>query len=139
MSVGAAAERIIGVGVDLVETDRMRKVIEQWGGTFEERVFSDDERDYCGRQAAPWRHYAARFAVKEAVGKAFGTGVGTALKWREMEVVRCPETGAPSVQLLGGAAEHAKALGVCRVLVSLSHTHTAAVAQAVVIAEGSSA
>lgn len=128
-----AGERILGVGVDLVETGRLRQAVERWGGSFTERVFRPSERAYCEAQAAPWRHYAGRFAVKEAVSKAFGTGIGEHVGWLDIEVARNAATGAPSVRLFGRARRFAAGRGVARVLVSLAHSRDYAVAQAVLV------
>ena len=80
--------RVLGTGIDLVETGRMQEVLGRWGQAFRNRVFLPEEQAYCDSLAAPWRHYAGRFAVKEAVSKAFGTGIGPAIGLLDMEVVR---------------------------------------------------
>ena len=129
----AAGECVLAVGVDLVESDRVRKAIEAWGDRFVGRVFRTDERAYCDRQAAPWRHYAGRFAVKEAVAKAFGTGIGDSLGWKDVEVARDPKTGAPAVTLHGRGWRLAAERGVARVLVSLAHGRDLAIAQATLV------
>lgn len=128
-----APDTVLGVGVDLVDLSRIRNAFVRWGEKFCDRVFLDAEREYCDAQAAPHRHYAGRFAVKEAVAKAFGTGIGDPIGWRDIQVVRDPQTGAPSVRLRGRAREIGRRRGVTRILVSLSHTHGQAVAQAVVL------
>lgn len=127
---------IAGIGVDLVENRRMREVLQRKGDAFKHRVFRDEEQAYCDRQPEPWRHYAGRFAVKEAVSKAFGTGIGEHIGWLDIEVGRNRASGAPHVTLHGKARELASALGVARVLVSLSHTHEFTVAQALLCADG---
>lgn len=124
---------VLGVGVDLVENDRIKESIERWGDRFKERVFCETERGYCEDKAEPWRHYAGRFAVKEAVSKAFGTGIGEHLGWLDIEVLRHPDTGAPSVQLSPRACDLAQQRGGGEVLVSLSHTRRYAVAQAILV------
>lgn len=130
---GAAPECVLAVGVDLVESTRVHKAIEAWGDRFVGRVFRTDERAYCDRQAAPWRHYAGRFAVKEAVAKAFGTGIGDSLGWKDIEVARDPRTGAPAVTLHGRGRRLAADRGVTRVLVSLAHGRDLAIAQATLV------
>ena len=130
---------ILGTGIDLVENDHMQTVLERWGKQFKNRVFQPSEQAYCDAKAAPHRHYAGRFAVKEAVSKAFGTGIGPCISWLDMEVVRDEATGAPSVRLTGKGEELARAHGVAEVLVSLSHTRSYAVAQALLIADGAAA
>lgn len=131
-----APETVIGVGIDLVEVDRMREVITRWGDRFRARVFREDEQRYCETRAAPWRHYAARFALKEAVGKAFGTGIGTHIGWTDVATHRTPD-GVPQVRLYGRAADLAERRGVTRVLASLSHARDFAVAQVVLLARES--
>jgi holo-[acyl-carrier protein] synthase len=126
-----AAETIKGIGVDLVETNRIEDSLKRWGERFTHRIFTHTERAYCEATAAPARHYAGRFAVKEAVSKAFGTGIGDRLNWLDMEVCRNTETGAPRLQLSAKAAEWAATQGIDNVWISLSHTHQYAVAQAI--------
>jgi len=127
---------VLGTGIDLVENERMKETLAQWEGRFRERVFLVSEQSYCDSKAEPWRHYAGRFAVKEAVSKAFGTGVGEHIGWLDIEVARDGETGAPSVVLREKGQELAERLGVKRVLVSLSHTRSYAVAHALLVGEG---
>ncbi len=124
---------VIGTGIDLVENDRIRTMIERWGARFVDRVFCPREQDYCVRKAMPHQHFAGRFAVKEAVSKAFQTGIGPQISWLDIEVMRNPETGAPSVLLTGRAAVHARRLGVGDVLVSLAHTRDYAIANATLL------
>ncbi len=128
------ARGVLGVGVDLVETERMKESIERWGDRFTRKVFAEEERSYCEDKGEPWRHYAGRFAVKEAVSKAFGTGIGEHIGWLDIVVMRAADSGAPSVQLSPRARELAQQRGGGDVLVSLSHTHRYAVAQAVLVA-----
>lgn len=128
------ARGILGVGVDLVETERMKNAIDKWGERFTEKVFGANERRYCEEKAESWRHYAGRFAVKEAVSKAFGTGIGEHVGWLDIEVIRDGETGAPSVRLSPRAYTMVRQRGGGDVLVSLSHTRRYAVAQAVLVA-----
>lgn len=125
---------VIGTGVDLVENDRVRELLERWGARFRDRVFLRREQTYCEGKAAPWLYYAGRFAVKESVSKAFGTGIGPALGWLDIEVVRDPHSGAPSVLLSDHGRKLADARGVSQVLISLSHTRHFAVAHALLIA-----
>ncbi len=128
------ARVVLGVGVDLVETGRMQDAIGRWGDRFTQKIFGETERLYCEDKAEPWRHYAGRFAVKEAVSKAFGTGIGEHIGWLDIEVMRDADTGAPSVRLSPRARALAEQRGGGEVLVSLSHTKRYAVAQAVLVA-----
>ncbi len=126
-------ESVLGTGIDLVENDRMYHVLERWGPAFKNRVFLACEQAYCESKAFPHRHYAGRFAVKEAVSKAFGTGVVPHLSWRDIEVVRDAATGAPSVRLSKRGRKLAEECAASRVLISLSHTRNYAVAQAILV------
>ncbi len=122
---------IQGIGVDLVETHRMRDCIERWGARFVDRVFTRAEQAYCQIQAAPWVHYAARFAVKEAIAKACGTGIGGALGWLDMSVERDTVSGAPQVVFSAAMQRRLAQKGIQQVWISLSHTTHYAVGQAV--------
>jgi holo-[acyl-carrier protein] synthase len=124
---------VLGAGIDIVETARMSETLRRWSGKFKDRVFLAEEQRYCDATASPSRHYAGRFAVKEAVSKAFGTGMGPSLGWLDIEVVRNPRTGAPSVRMGRRGRDLARARGVSEVLVSLSHTRRYAVAQALLL------
>ncbi len=126
-------DTVLGIGVDLVETGRLRRALAAWGPRFKERVFRASERRYCEAKPVPWRHYAGRFAVKEAVSKAFGVGIGTHIGWLDIEVLRDEASGAPSVALFGNGRKLARKRGVRRILVSLSHSRTNAVAQALLL------
>jgi holo-[acyl-carrier protein] synthase len=120
---------VVGVGVDLCEVDRMRRTLARTPG-FATRVYTDAEREHCGRRRDPAEGLAARFAAKEAVLKALGRGLG-ACSFRDIEVVRA-SSGAPSIALHATAARLAAEHGVTTWHVSL--THTATMAEAVVIA-----
>jgi holo-[acyl-carrier protein] synthase len=124
------AQRVIGIGVDLCEVDRMRAALSRTP-TLRERLFTEGERAYCDLRRDPTERYAARFAAKEAVLKAMGAGVG-ACKWREIEVVRA-DSGAPSVRLHGGARALAEVHGISRWLLTMTHTHQTAEAIAVAL------
>ncbi len=122
-----------GIGVDLVENERMQAALNRWGASFKRKIFLPTEQSYCDSRARPASHYAARFAVKEAVSKAFGTGVHAQLHWRDIEVVRDPSSGAPSVRLSARGRQLADRHGVSGVQVSLAHTRRYAVATALLI------
>ena len=116
------------VGLDLIEIGRIARTLERYP-SFRQRVFTEAERSYCDSRPNPPQHYAARFAGKEAVGKALGFGVARAFAWREVEIVGRPK---PAVRLSGRLAERAAALGVGSV--DLSMTHSRELAQAVAVA-----
>ena len=123
---------VVGVGVDLVEVARVRRMLAEKGTHVYDRLLTPGEAAYCRSKADPAESVAARLATKEAVYKALqGSAAARGIGWREIEVVR-DEDGRPDVQLSGLAAERARELRVSRIFVSLSHTHTAAVATAVV-------
>lgn len=116
-----------GVGIDLLEIDRLERALER-RPRLAERLFTDDERAYAQRSGRPAQHLAARFCAKEAVAKALGLA---AWSWREVEVVATDT--APEVRLSGAAARRADELGVS-VAISLTHTHTTAAAVALAVA-----
>ena len=124
--------QIIGTGVDIVETGRIRDSLDKFGERFLNRCFWPEEAAYCNGMKFPALHFAARFAAKEAISKAFGTGIGHQLGWKDMEI-RKRESGEPYAVLHGKGAELAKARGVTEVFVSLSHCKDYAAAQAVVV------
>lgn len=123
----------MGLGVDIVEIDRMARALERHP-RLKERIFSDEERSYCDKRARPEVHYALRFAAKEAVLKSLGTGF-SGMRFMDVEVVR-EGTGRPVPVLHGRAAERAAELGIIEMHLSLSFTHSTAVASAVAITEG---
>jgi holo-[acyl-carrier protein] synthase len=123
---------VLGIGVDIVENARIRAMLESHGERFLVRVFTDAERAYCSPMRDPAPFFAARFAAKEAVAKAFGTGIGKEMEWRHIEVVRA-ESGQPSIVLHESAAAYAQQRGVSTVIVSLSHSEHYALAQAMIL------
>lgn len=123
---------VLGVGVDIVETGRIAESLEKFGARFEQRCFRPAEIAYCRSMKFPARHFAARFAAKEAVAKAFGTGIGAHLGWTDIEIVR-RDSGAPVVVLHDKGATLAQTRGGATVLVSLSHCQAYAVAQAILV------
>ena len=119
---------ILGLGVDIVEIDRMRQMIATTGERLINRIFTEGEARYALARAEPALHFAARAAAKEATYKALsGNQLARAVGWREIEVC-LREDGAPYLVLHGRAQERATELGVARVLISLTHSKAAAVA-----------
>jgi holo-[acyl-carrier protein] synthase len=112
------------VGVDLIEIERIRRALERHP-SFRERCFTEAERAYCDSRPNPPQHYAARFAGKEAVGKALGFGVARAFAWRDVEIAGRPK---PSVRLSGRMASWADRLGAGPIDLSMSHSRGLAVA-----------
>jgi holo-[acyl-carrier protein] synthase len=123
---------IVGIGTDLAEVARIRQSVADYGDRFLNRVFTEIERQYAMRRKNFAERLAARFAAKEAGMKAIGTGWRMGVTWQDFEVVNEP-SGRPTLRLSGAAAERAARLGARRI--SLSLTHTAATAFAVVILE----
>jgi holo-[acyl-carrier protein] synthase len=124
---------IIGIGMDLIEVTRMARLIERHPERATERLFTPGECAHCSGSRIPEESYAARFAAKEALLKALGTGWSGGVTWRDVEVIAQP-SGAPSIRLAGVAGEIAARLGVETIHVSL--THTRELAAAYVVLEG---
>ena len=120
---------ILGLGIDIIEVARIEASHERFGERFLNRILHPNEIRYCLSHKAPGPFLAARFAAKEAISKAFGTGIGAQLGWHDMEVGR-RESGEPFVILHGAGQELLQTRGARAVLISLSHTqaHAAAVA-----------
>ncbi|MBB5066874.1 holo-ACP synthase [Granulicella mallensis] len=123
---------VIGIGTDMIEIARIARSVERFGEAFLQRVFTPGEVVYCTRKKHAAESLAARFAAKEAGAKALGTGISRGVNWREFEVKREPGQ-RPELYLSGRAEEIARALGIRRL--SLSLTHSRELSMAVVIAE----
>lgn len=124
---------IISIGIDLAEVDRIEAAMARFGDHFLDRVFTEREKAYCASKANAAERFAARFAAKEAIMKALGTGWSQGIRWRDLEVGREP-SGKPLVILHGQALERARHLGIHHWTLSLTHTRAHAMAQ--VVAEG---
>jgi holo-[acyl-carrier protein] synthase len=120
---------ILGIGIDIIEVARIQASYERFGGRFINRILLPGEIEYCLSHKAPGPFLAARFAAKEAISKAFGTGIGAQLGWLDMEVGR-RESGEPFVILHGQGRVLLERRGGSSVLLSLSHTqeHATAIA-----------
>ncbi|MDP6795437.1 MAG: holo-ACP synthase [Verrucomicrobiota bacterium] len=121
---------ILGIGIDIVEIGRIRDSHQKLGNRFIERILLSSEIDYCLRHNDPAPNLAARFAAKEAISKAFGTGICAKLSWHDMEIRR-RDTGAPYVILHGKGKELFESRGGSAVHLSLSHTSQQATAVAI--------
>src|SRR5213595_2702681 len=121
---------VLGIGVDLVECARIQRSIDRFGDRFLHRVFTDGEIEYSMSMKFPARHLAARFAAKEAVSKAFGTGIGKAMGWRDIDVHK-KESGEPFLVLQAGADRLAKSRDMKSSWITLSHTDHHAIAMIV--------
>ena len=119
--------RIIGIGIDLVDCNRIQNSIDRFGDRFLKRVFTAGEIAYSNSMKFPARHFAARFAAKEALSKAFGTGIGKSMGWRDLDVQK-KESGEPFVVLSGAAERMANEREVERIWISLSHTDNSGMA-----------
>jgi holo-[acyl-carrier protein] synthase len=123
---------IFGIGIDVVEVERIASSMAEFGERFASRIFTERERAYCDAQKRPEIHYAARFAAKEAIAKAFGTGIGKELGWLDMEIVR-KESGEPQLLLTGAGKDFADTMGIAEVKISLTHAQHYAAANAVAL------
>jgi holo-[acyl-carrier protein] synthase len=121
---------ILGVGIDIIEVNRIQASYEKFGERFVNRILLPGEIAYCLSHRVPGPFLAARFAAKEAISKAFGTGIGAQLSWQDMEVCRKP-SGEPYVVLHGGGQKLMEERGAARLLISLSHTQAHATAVAI--------
>jgi holo-[acyl-carrier protein] synthase len=123
---------VIGIGTDIVECLRIAQMIERHGDLFIQRVYTAREIDYCSARKAATQHYAGRWAAKEAVLKAMGTGWVRGISWRDVEIRNSPG-GQPTVALAGGARDICQRRGIADMLVSISHCRSHATAYAIAL------
>lgn len=123
---------LVGLGADVIEVERIRGVLERQGERFLARVFTEEEQLYCSKMKHPHKHYAARFAAKEAVSKCFTTGIGAEFGWKSASVYH-GERHQPLVRLDEKGRELLASVGATHVLLTLSHTDTVAMAVAALI------
>ena len=123
---------IVGLGTDIIEVTRIGEMIERHGELFLQRVFTEQEIRYCQRRRAASQHYAGRWAAKEAVMKTLGTGFSKGVGWTDIEVVN-QKSGAPQIELRGGALRMAASMGIDSVLITISHCRAYATATALAI------
>ena len=126
---------IVGLGVDIVEIKRLREILARQQDRFIQRVFTESEQEYCRSHRDPVPHYAARFAAKESLFKALGTGWAKGVSWRDAEVVR-EAMRAPILVLHGQAEKLSESLGVDAVHLSLTHSNESAVAVVILEHQG---
>src|SRR5258705_3187443 len=112
---------ILGIGIDIIEVERIQSSFEKFGERFLKRILHPNEISYCLSHGVPAPFLAARFAAKEAISKAFGTGIGAHLGWQDMEIGR-KASGEPLVILHGALQQLLAMRDGLAVLVSLSHT-----------------
>jgi holo-[acyl-carrier protein] synthase len=115
---------IVGIGVDIVDIDRIQTSLDRYGSAFISKIFTQQEIAYCSTKALPAQHYAARFAAKEAFSKAIATGWAGTFHWKDVEIVN-DDQGKPSFRLYGTTAEK---FGEKSILVSLTHAESTAAA-----------
>ena len=115
-------EKIYGIGIDIVEVDRIQEASRRWGIRFEQRIYTRQELAYCGDSPSRYWRLAARFAAKEATLKALGTGLTTGMRWQGVEIQTNP-VGKPEVVLHGEVHRYACEHNISSVFVSISHTN----------------
>jgi holo-[acyl-carrier protein] synthase len=130
MSANSGILMIFGTGLDIVEIDRIKNSLKKYSPKFEQKIFTSNEIDYCESQRDPAKHFAARFAVKEAVSKCMGTGITGALGFKDMEVIN-EKTGKPILVMTGKGKELFKKLELKSIHISISHDSTHAIAHAI--------
>jgi len=118
---------IVGLGIDIIELDRIRFSLERYGKRFIRHVLTGAEWDYCRQFKTPVPEVAARFAAKEAFSKAIGTGITRGVVWRDIEVIK-DRGKPPRIRVKGKALEHANRLGVSNIHLSLTHAEKYAAA-----------
>jgi holo-[acyl-carrier protein] synthase len=121
---------IVGTGIDIIEVDRIKNSIQKYSDRFKKKIFTQKEIDYCHSQADPAKHFAARFTVKEAVLKCFGTGMTGGILWKDIEVDKL-KSGQPVLNLHGNGKKLFNQLNLKHIHVSITHDKTYAAAQAI--------
>lgn len=125
--------KVVGIGTDIVECLRIAQMIERHGELFIRRVYTDSEIQYCQSRRQATQHFAGRWAAKEAVLKALGTGWRRGISWRDIEIRHDP-MGKPVVTLRGGARDVVEQQGIGEMLISISHCRSHATAYALAMA-----
>ena len=121
---------IVGLGTDIVEIVRIGKMIERHGELFLNRIYTEEEIRYCQRRKESYEHFSGRWAAKEAVMKALGTGFIRGISWQDIEVAS-HKSGQPAIRLYAGARERARSLEIDDILISISHCRAYATATAI--------
>jgi holo-[acyl-carrier protein] synthase len=121
---------IFGTGLDIIEIDRIKKSLSKYSPGFENKIFTDGEISYCRSQADPGKHFAARFAVKEAVSKSLGSGITHDVGFKDIEVVN-QASGQPIVKMGGRGKVLFKKLKLKTIHISISHERHYAIAHAI--------
>ena len=121
---------IFGTGIDIIEVDRIKNSIQKYSDRFKKKIFTQKEIDYCHSQADPAKHFAARFTVKEAVLKCFGTGMTGGILWKDIEVGKL-NSGQPFLNLHGNGKKLFNQLNLKHIHVSITHDKTYAASHAI--------
>ena len=124
---------MLGIGTDIIECERIERMLQRHGDVFLARVYTAGEIDYCSGRKAGTQHYAGRWAAKEAVLKSLGTGWAHGIQWTDVEVVN-QQGGKPNIVLAGKAKQISEQLGIREIMISISHCRSYAVAYATAIA-----
>lgn len=122
-------QSVIGIGTDIIECSRILQMIEKHGDVFLQRVYTQEEITYCSGRKAANQHYAGRWAAKEAVLKALGTGWAHGIQWTDVEVVN-QQGGKPIIVLTNKALEISRDMGIVDMMISISHCKDYATAYA---------
>ena len=121
---------IKGLGVDLVKVSRIKKLIDKWDNRFLNKIYTDQETEYCQQYAVPAVHFAGRFAAKEAVLKMIGTGLSAGISWQELEISN-DQLGKPLLVLRGQAKKIVQEKKIEKIHLSISHDNNYALAEAI--------
>jgi holo-[acyl-carrier protein] synthase len=125
---------IIGLGTDITEIGRIQEMIDRHGDHFLTRIYTDDEIAYCKAHKSSTERFASRWAAKEAIVKALGTGFIKGISWAEIEI-QILKSGKPVVALTGSTQEFATSLGISEIQISMSHSKAYATATAIAVGE----
>lgn len=134
-ATSAPLRGILGIGTDIIECERIAQMLAKHGDTFLTRVYTAGEIQYCSERKAAIQHYAGRWAAKEAVLKALGTGWAHGIQWTDVEVRNQPG-GKPHIVLAGVAQQLSHQRGIHEMMISISHCKSYAVAYATALGEG---
>jgi len=126
-------ETVHGIGIDIVNIARIEQAVHRWGARFLHRTFTPGEIAYCAAKTVPWQHYSGRFAAKEAVFKALGTGWSQGIGWLDVEICVDQNSGQPTVQLSEACLSMLGHPESVRVLITMSHDKEYAIAQAMIL------
>ncbi|MDB4349879.1 holo-ACP synthase [Omnitrophica bacterium] len=126
---------VLGSGVDIIEVERVKEAVKKWGDSFLKKIFTDKEIKYANSKRFVSQHLAARFATKEAVLKAFGGGWTRTLPWKDVEIIN-DKNGKPEIKLYREAKKIYDKKKIEKIVVSMSHTKSYAVANAILVKKG---